>query len=112
MADGLLSYEPASDMSAEEIIDELALVLTDGRLNKASRKYIANAYREDYAETNNARTSSLRLAQKLILLTPEFHSTSVVKSTKKYRPQFQAGTTDKPYKVSCNYKEMFAFLRC
>lgn len=98
-------------MSAEEIIDELALVLTDGRLNKASRKYIANAYREDYVKTNNTKTSSIRLAQKLVLLTPEFHSTNVVKSTKKHRPQFQAGTSEKPYKVSYNYKEMFAFLR-
>lgn len=78
---GRLSFEPQnSHTRTEEIVDELATLLTAGRLNDESRKMI-----KDHFESAANDGYGLRLAQQLIVSTPEFHSTnnilSVVKNT-------------------------------
>jgi len=61
---------------SESVVDNLALILTSGRLNNESNQMILNAY-------NNAGSAvdGLMVAQKMILTTPEFHTSSLLKPT-------------------------------
>ena len=79
-----LRFQPSST-DAVTVVDELALLLTAGRLNTASRTIIQDAYSQELGDTD--ADSALRLAQKLIITTPEFHSTNVVKPKGKLRPE-------------------------
>ncbi len=82
---GYLDYS-SSDSLPGDVTDELAMLLTGGRLNAASRKLIKES-------------ASLSTSLKLILTTPEFHSTRVV-TPLKVRPNMvipqSSGT---PYKA-------------
>jgi len=73
---GFLRYSPAAS-SPSEVVDELALLLTSGRLSAASRSLITNEY-----QSAATAEDGLRSAQKLIATTPEFHSTRVVTPVK------------------------------
>lgn len=73
---GFLRYSPLAT-NASALTDELALVLTSGRLSSASRKMITNKI-----QLASSMVNGLNTAQKLIVTTPEFHSTRTVASTK------------------------------
>ena len=66
-----LSYNDASD--SENIVHDLATLLTAGRLNDDSRQMITQ-------ELENAPDveTGVRLAQQLIAVSPEFHSTNMM----------------------------------
>ena len=82
-AHGLITYQPTGT-TAEGIVDELALLLTGGKLNSASRTLIQNAYTTETAA--NGAASGLRYAQKLMIATPEYHSTNAVSEKGEDRP--------------------------
>jgi len=75
-----LNYKPSEPRNAKKVVDDLASILTAGRLNKQSRLIIENEYSR--ASDND---SGLRLAQELIISSPEFHSTSKIKFSGKAR---------------------------
>ena len=70
-----LTFQPSSPNNSGSVVDELSLLLTAGRLNTASRNVIINAYQ---SQGNN--DDGLRIAQKLLASSPEFHSTTVFNS--------------------------------
>ncbi len=67
-----LSYEPSSG-DADTIVSELATLLTSGRLSAANKQVIKEAYS---SMPDNA--AALRVAQQLIVSSPEFHTTNTV----------------------------------
>jgi hypothetical protein len=95
---GRLAYSPSNPNNAVSTVDDLALLLTGGRLSAASKDIISNAYQ---GEGNNA--DGLRLAQKLITTTPEFHSSSAFDATTTERsaPENPTGSNER-YKAVSN----------
>ena len=69
---GKLNYTPSSTY-ANTVVNELSLLLTGGRLNTLSKSTIIDAFK---SESNSA--DGLNLAQKLIISTPEFHTSATV----------------------------------
>lgn len=91
---GFLQYSPTSG-NTEDIIDELALLLTAGKLNQDSRAAIKNAY-----DNENTSQEGLQLAQKLITTSPEFHSLGVFDMASTSRPEMEAPQpSTEPYKA-------------
>ena len=78
---GSLTYMPTESNSVD-MVDELALLLTGGRLSSSSREILSSA-----ADSEDSFSDGLRLAQKLILVTPEFQSNSIFYSTSADRPE-------------------------
>ena len=74
-ADGILTFTPTSE-DPKALVQELALLLTDGRLNDRSRTVIENAYVK--VKEFLGKQHALRTALKLLVLTSEFHSTKCV----------------------------------
>lgn len=84
-----LSYSPSTttassrrrlnDVQAEAdaIINELSTILTSGRLSAANKQVIKDAYVAKIDATSDAG-AALRIAQQLLLTTPEFHTTNIV----------------------------------
>lgn len=93
-ARGTLTYEPDGSKSASEIVDELALLLTGGRLHDHARTVIINSY-----NAAGGGTGGLKTAQKLMAVVPEFHSTNVVNANTSSRPD-----ADIPQPSSKEYK--------
>lgn len=92
---GRLTYSPSDSSSAETITDELAALLTGGRLSLASREIIDEVIN---AETNP--TLAMIKAQQLIALSPEFHSTNMARKTGASRPEPRTPpASTKPYKA-------------
>ena len=85
---GKLNFRPSNPNNAVSVVNELSLLLTGGRLNSSSKNVISNAFQ-------NAGQSSdgLRLAQKLIVTSPEFHSTSVFDASAVNRPEIKPPTS-------------------
>ena len=96
---GYLNFVPTSDVSnGALVVDELSTLITSGRLSKASRELIAEQYNTVYA--SDGAEIALRMAQQMLVTTPEFHSTNVVRPTGENRTADAAsGTTDEPYKA-------------
>ena len=99
-SDGFLSYNSSvihgSGGYATEVVDELASILTSGRLGLDKRQYISSV-----VETSRHIDEAVRIAQKLILVSPEFHSTNIIaKETDVSRDGFTLPSpTGKPYKA-------------
>ncbi len=91
---GRLTYKPDSSKSAPEIIDELALLLTGGRLHNNAKSLIIDAY--ESADTNS---EGLQTAQKLMAAVPEFHTTNVVQAN-----SFSRSKIDIPQPSQSQYK--------
>jgi hypothetical protein len=68
-----------SEDHAEAVVNELATLLTSGRLSAASRKVIEGAYLAKLSDPAGGVDAALRLAQQLIVTTPEFQTTNTVK---------------------------------
>ena len=96
---GFLEFEPAStSTSADDVVNELALLLTGGRLNSASKTIMVNAYEQEVQ--SNGAEAALKVVQKLLLSTPEFHSTNVFDSIASARPENPSPQpSSKPYKA-------------
>ena len=75
-ADGTLSFVPTHPEDPKAVVRELAMLLTDGRLNSKARQVLEQAYVrvKDLMDKEHA----LKAALKLLVLTAEFHSTKCV----------------------------------
>lgn len=92
---GRLQYGPTNASNAASVVNELSLLLTGGRLNDESKNIIKNAFQ---SESNVG--DGLRIAQKLITSTPEYHSSS----TFTVKPFANRPTVTNPTSSSSPYK--------
>merc|ERR1719266_2104152 len=72
---GMLTFSPNGN-DPHEVVNELGMLLTAGRLSTESRRIIESAY-----NSTDDEMAGLRLAQQLILSTAEFHSTNLVEKS-------------------------------
>jgi uncharacterized protein (DUF1501 family) len=92
---GKTTYRPSDDVSSEKITDELATLLTAGRLSLSSRELID----EIVSAEPRADIAAIK-AQQLIILSPEFHSTNLVRRSGIARAQPEdPKPSSKPYKA-------------
>lgn len=70
------TYWPSTE-SVDVILDELALLLTAGRLGETNRAIIKPAVEEAFNSGDVAK--AVRIAQQLVSASPEFHSTNIVR---------------------------------
>lgn len=83
---GYLAYKPnVQDPAA--VIDDLSLLLTGGRLNDSSRRWFEEVFSKEMENTRNF-DRAFQLAQRLFLLSPEFHSTGLYKPGEVSRPSY------------------------
>ena len=73
-SDGRVSFEPSS-WNAAEAVGELDLLLTGGRLSAGTKAVIASHY--ETAAQSGSPPAALKLAQQLMVATPEFHTTNL-----------------------------------
>jgi hypothetical protein len=78
---GRLTYAPSST-SSEVIVNELATLLTAGRLSAESRQTV----RKVVANETDPRLALIK-AQSLIVTSPEFHSNTIMKKSGDIRPK-------------------------
>ena len=71
---GYLAYSPSSgnNVTSNEVIEELSTLLTSGRLSTENKLIISEAY--THAKNIHDQEMAVRIAQQLIVTTPEFHS--------------------------------------
>ena len=75
-ADGFLTFTPTNGEDPKKVVQELALLLTDGRLNDVTRAVVENAYARVMGFLG--KEHALKAALRLLVLTSEFHSTKYV----------------------------------
>ena len=75
-AGGKLSFVPENPTDAEATVDELDLVLTQGRLSDHVRATLILAYNQK-AATNGGWPAALKHVYKLLFTSAEFHTTNV-----------------------------------
>jgi uncharacterized protein (DUF1501 family)/uncharacterized protein (DUF1800 family) len=92
-AAGHLSFQPVSTNNAT-VIDEIATLLTSGRMNKDSRQLLHNIYSK--AENKD---EALRWTQQLAILSPAFHTTGTNEVETEPRPESSV-----PMKTCNKYK--------
>lgn len=75
---GWLTFEPADGDSATaaQVVEELDLLLTAGRLDNYSRAIIEEEFDAEAASSGGSPTSALRMAQHLFLGSPQFHASN------------------------------------
>lgn len=97
-SNGALAFTPTDQSTASAVVDELALLLTGGRLSANSRVALEAAYSSTLSSVG--ANKALRMAQKLIIATPEFHSTGTFKPIEASRPEPSLPpASDKGYKA-------------
>ena len=95
---GTLEYQ--SSLSAADAINELDLLLTGGRLSEENKAFILDRYTQTLVSNPE---NAMKIAQQLILSSPEFHTTNIVRKTSGERQASQAsGSTTEPYKAVIN----------
>lgn len=77
------TYWPPSTASVDDILDDLSMLLTSGRLSPKNRAVIKSVVEPEFNTGNVAK--SIRMAQQLLFATPEFHSTTVTRNTNEVR---------------------------
>mmetsp|Transcript_10203 Transcript_10203/g.21320 ORF Transcript_10203/g.21320 Transcript_10203/m.21320 type:complete len:551 (+) Transcript_10203:1-1653(+) len=75
--------EVSDDDQAEAAVNKLSTLLTSGRLSDSNKEIIKKAYKEMLPDVDAA----LRMAQQLLLTSPEFHSTNIVKMSGESRAE-------------------------
>jgi hypothetical protein len=86
-SEGLLTYTPSNASDAHTIVDELALLLTSGRLSTSSRKTVFDAI------MNAAdRKTGIKTAQKLIASSSAFHATGLEQPLQTEKPNMTVPT--------------------
>jgi hypothetical protein len=92
---GHLTFSSKLPQDSEWIVDEIATLLTSGRMSSTKRLFLRESY-----DAEQDKDRALRLIQQLTVLTPEFHANSIVRETNTVRPMPDANTrTCKPYKA-------------
>ncbi len=77
------TYWPPSTASVDDILDDLSMLLTSGRLTPKNRAVIKSVVEPEFTNGNVAK--SIRMAQQLLFSAPEFHSTSVTRNSNNVR---------------------------
>jgi len=101
-------YDPAkyglNPKSADAVVNDLATLLTSGRLSPENREIIKDVFRETLSDGVNENVhKALINAQQLIALSPEFHSNAVVRRRNKDREAPKARVpVGVPYKTVIN----------
>jgi hypothetical protein len=80
-SEGLLTYNPSNSLDTQAMVDELALLLTSGRLSTSSRKTVLDAI-----VNATDRKTGIRIAQKLIASSPAFHATGLEQPLQTEKP--------------------------
>ena len=94
-ADGNLTFAPESSVPSE-VVDELGLLLTAGRLSSHSKALMVQAYAAEEAGGGEPLT----LLESLLLAAPEFHATNHLAPTAEARQEAAAvASQDRPYKA-------------
>ena len=79
----IIPHSAASRMDYDDfVLDHIATMLTSGRLNNYHRGIIKEGIASQTREIEK-----IRVAQELIILSPEFHQTSLVQETERKRPK-------------------------
>jgi hypothetical protein len=92
---GHLTFSPTLHGDSGWIVDEIATLLTSGRMSEDKRKFLRESY-----ETEQDKEKALRHIQQLAVITPEFHTTGLVREKESIRPLPKANEkTCKPYKA-------------
>jgi hypothetical protein len=86
-SDGVLTYNPSNTSDAQAIVDELALLLTSGRLSTSSRKTVFDAI-----VNATDRKTGIKTAQKLIASSSAFHSTGLEQPLQTEKPNMTVPT--------------------
>jgi hypothetical protein len=76
-----------NDRESGSVVDKLSLLLTSGRMSPSNREIIGQLFEEE-VDIEKA----LRLAQELIIMTPEFHTTGIVTKNGETRGEIPAAT--------------------
>ena len=76
---GWFAWNPFPGASPREVVDELATLMTSGRLNEQNKAIIAAAYSAELS--SGGADEAKKLAMKLVATTGEFHSTNLVKKS-------------------------------
>ena len=72
---GFLTFTPTSPNDANNVIDELATLLTPGRLQSSSRDMLVREYEAELVSGD--ASSALKKVQKIFMSLPEFHSVTL-----------------------------------
>lgn len=95
---GVNEYKPDKGLDSAGVVDELATLLTSGRLSQEKRDLLVSVYEE----TEEAALKYINVEQ-LILTTPEFHSNGVARSSGKDRqPNEPQQQSSEKYKAVLN----------
>ena len=98
---GESTYDPANNGLATpaEIVDDLATLLTSGRLDDKKREIIKGAYEETIARGKSSKEAIIN-AQQLIVASPEFHATNLGHTVGQTRAlPVSPASTNLPYKA-------------
>eukprot|EP00934_Nitzschia_sp_Nitz4_P009303 Nitzschia sp. Nitz4//scaffold91_size79674//72229//78877//NITZ4_005380-RA/size79674-augustus-gene-0.83-mRNA-1//1//CDS//3329560139//9293//frame0 len=91
---GDLTYEPDTGLMAKEIVNELATLLTAGRLSPENRQTVIDAV------TRAPAGNKAAIAELLVGTSPEFHATNLVKRNGETRESEPSPSpSNKPYKA-------------
>lgn len=95
LADGANTYTPSLGLDNAGIIDELATLLTSGRLSQEKRDLLVSIY-----DQNGGGVNGLIRAQEVIATSPEFHTNALPRTTNELRPdRTTPQPSTKPYKA-------------
>jgi len=93
---GHLTFSPKDPNDMKNVVDELALLLTANRLDSERRSIITRVASEEAGDN----AAGLRIAQQLVLSSPEFHTTSLSRFSKApLNVPEPSGPSDRPYKA-------------
>ncbi len=72
---GSLSFNSSTGGDGQEVVDELATLLTSGRISQQRKEELYSAFEERI----DNRDGAVNFIQQLIILMPEFHSTGIAR---------------------------------
>jgi hypothetical protein len=97
-ADGALAYTPEADDRANPAatVDELATLLTPGRLSNNTGAVLSQTYKESSLSDDETYSRVLKLFD----MAPEFHASNLLSTSAKYRePPAKIISQNRPYKA-------------
>lgn len=99
--DGSSAYDPSKYdlISPKDVVDDLAVLITGGRLSDKTRDFIKDKY-ERKSNATGSHLEALIDAEQLLVTTPEFHTNGLAQTTGRARKVAELEpATDIPYKA-------------
>jgi hypothetical protein len=78
---GRLTYSPQPSATPAQVVSELDLLLTSGRLDKAALELLTAEYQLELTETNNDTNAAVAHVAQIMASAPEFQSTNIAART-------------------------------